>query len=375
MLPQRSISFITSNLSASSGGPTWAVLKLSREFSRNGYKVDVYSFGNYLQEKKELVHSVQDSCEAGVNFNLRYSKIGNRYGMFGLFSYISYFRKALSSDFIILNYIYSLPVFAAAILIGNRNANKVFVLPHGSLNREEFIRFEILKSFYAYFLFKCTNFSKFRFVFASKRECEKFLSFKTIQSFVIPFGIETINPKFDNIASTKLQLVFIGRLDPIKNVPNLFEAISLLAKDYPHITLAIVGSGNSEYVVHLKNLTIELKIANRVKFYGWLDDKDKHRVLADSELLVLPSISENFGVVILEAASQGVPCAITKFVGLAEEVTLADIGSVANGSDTLSLVEGIGRAILEKDRYSQNCGNFVAAHSWGSIMRKWEKVL
>jgi glycosyltransferase involved in cell wall biosynthesis len=375
VIGHKSISIITSNLSVSSGGPTWAVLNLSREFSRLGYKVDVYSFGNYHRDKKELLNSVKVLADAGVKANVSYSRIGNRYGVFGFFSYMRYLREALNSDYIILNYVYSLPVLTISFLLGNRNAKKVYVLPHGSLNRDEFTKIVDIKRIYSYLLFNFTNFLNFRFIFASNRESKKFRSFKTIESFVIPFGIDFPTVKSLNYPKPDLQLVFIGRLDPVKNIPNLLSAVPLLAKEFPLITLAVVGTGNFEYVAHLKNLTDRLKITNKVKFHGWLDYEAKQQVLANSELLVLPSISENFGVVILEAASQGVPCAITKFVGLAEEVSLAQIGSVADGVDTDSLVEGISHAILERNRYSQNCGDFVAAHSWKSIMSMWEMVL
>lgn len=103
------------------------------------------------------------------------------------------------------------------------------------------------------------------------------------------------------------RLLFLSRLHPKKGVEALFAAMTRLP---PHFTLDIYGTGDAEYVRMLQmraNLS-----AGRIRLHGHVDGASKTAAFAQADLFVLPSHSENFGIVVAEALAHGVPVLTTQ---------------------------------------------------------------
>ena len=130
---------------------------------------------------------------------------------------------------------------------------------------------------------------------------------------VIPNYIDM--PKMHKHA-IKRSFVFVGRINPIKNIHLIIGALSKIHKQYPEIQLDIVGSSRFpyelEYHKSLVALTHKLNLNSRVNFLGHLNGDAKNKIIASNLALVLPSKSENFGNVILEAFAQGTPAIASK---------------------------------------------------------------
>lgn len=109
----------------------------------------------------------------------------------------------------------------------------------------------------------------------------------------------------------KKQLLFVGRIHPIKAIENLIEAVSISdAFQRENFTLKIVGKvdkGQEKYLEQLKQQVTDLGLEDRVVFAGHLAGLEKRTVYAASYALVMPSHTENFGNVVLEALNQGTP--------------------------------------------------------------------
>lgn len=101
-------------------------------------------------------------------------------------------------------------------------------------------------------------------------------------------------------------VLFLGRIHPIKGIENLITAFAGI-KDHPDFKLVIAGNDENKYANDLKTLCYKLGITSRVEFAGHLDNGHKERLLSSAYLLVLPSHSENFGNVVIEALAQGTP--------------------------------------------------------------------
>ena len=99
---------------------------------------------------------------------------------------------------------------------------------------------------------------------------------------------------------------FISRIHPKKGIEFLIK--SLLYNNY---TLEIYGNGDENYIQSLKLIVESYKLGNRVDFLGFLDSKAKLNALQEFEVLVLPTHSENFGVIVAEAMAMGVPVVTT----------------------------------------------------------------
>jgi glycosyltransferase involved in cell wall biosynthesis len=107
-----------------------------------------------------------------------------------------------------------------------------------------------------------------------------------------------------------LHLLFVGRLDPIKGLDNLLKALTI--ESARSATLSICGTGDAGYAASLRKMAMTLGVASRVRFEGHVDDARKEAQFAAADALVLPSHTENFGLVVAEALAHGVPVIASK---------------------------------------------------------------
>lgn len=102
---------------------------------------------------------------------------------------------------------------------------------------------------------------------------------------------------------------FLGRFHPIKNLDILIKAWALL--DSKEWELVLIGNGDNNYVTYLKSLITNSNISN-ISFTGFLQGREKREMIATLRYLILPSRSENFGMVVPEALIQGIPVIASK---------------------------------------------------------------
>lgn len=93
----------------------------------------------------------------------------------------------------------------------------------------------------------------------------------------------------------KNSICFVGRLATNKRVSDLIKAVAI----FKNANLRIMGSGPEED--NLKKLVQDLGLEKRVIFLGRVSDEEKFSVIKNSELFVLPSVREGFGIVLIEA--------------------------------------------------------------------------
>ena len=138
--------------------------------------------------------------------------------------------------------------------------------------------------------------------------------------------------------SGALRLLYLGRLDKIKGIENLLAAMHLCE---PTVTLAICGDSSNGYIGPLRDLTDKLKLTARVRFEGHIAEEAKSRYLADSDVLVMPSFGESFGMSVAEALSHGLPVIASKGTPWSEVETVGCGLWVEN--DPQSLADAIER--------------------------------
>ncbi len=121
---------------------------------------------------------------------------------------------------------------------------------------------------------------------------------------------------------TVLKLLFFSRIDEKKGLDILLHALPHITKPY-HLTIA--GNGDESYIDVLKKITHYNGTEKKVNWIGFQHEK-KFNVLADHDLMVLPSHNENFGNVVIESLSAGTPVLISNEVGLADYVLNKQLG-------------------------------------------------
>ena len=131
---------------------------------------------------------------------------------------------------------------------------------------------------------------------------------------VIPNGIvmnEYPCRGIDAINNVKKQAIFLSRIVPKKGVEYLLEAWKLLINDFQDWNLIIVGNGDAEYINKLNHIIYDTGLSDSVKILPPAFGNEKYKLYVESSLFVLPTNSENFGMVIAEALSCGVPVITT----------------------------------------------------------------
>ena len=146
--------------------------------------------------------------------------------------------------------------------------------------------------------------------------------------FVIPSGIDLADYKRKATISKSInEVLFVGRLAKQKNLAVLLRAFALVNKNAPDMRLNIVGSGEDERI--LRKMIIEEKI-NNVILHGRVSDERLSELYLNSDLFVLPSISESFGIVLIEAMAYGIPIIASDIPGIRN--SLSGCGLLVNPS-------------------------------------------
>lgn len=155
---------------------------------------------------------------------------------------------------------------------------------------------------------------------------------------VIHNGVEIRNLKANIFQSEQEFLIAtVGTLNPQKGVQYLIKALPKVIKEFPGIRLEIVGDGS--FKRELLNLVNKLKLKNYVKFTGFVPDPVKYLVKFD--LYIQPSLSESFGLAIVQAMDVGLPVIATTTGGIPEVITEGKTGLLVKPEDSEALAEAI----------------------------------
>lgn len=141
------------------------------------------------------------------------------------------------------------------------------------------------------------------------------------------------------------RVVFMGRINPVKNLEALLDAWLFVHRAMPSALLEVAGEGSFEYLATLQRRARMNGIGNSVTFRGFVSGPEKQKLLASATLLVLPSHHENFGLVVLEALEAGVPVVVSPEVHLSDFIRDQGVGRVAVSNPTIladAIVEVIG---------------------------------
>lgn len=135
---------------------------------------------------------------------------------------------------------------------------------------------------------------------------------------LVPNGVDIPEALPDRVwlPDGKLRLLYLGRLHPIKGIENLLRALTTL--DDGSVSLAICGSGDEAYSLGLRQMVRELGLERCVSFQGHVNGEEKKNVFMQADVCVVPSFTENFGMVVAEALAHAVPVVASRGTPWAE---------------------------------------------------------
>ncbi|HSM23574.1 MAG TPA: glycosyltransferase [Anaerolineaceae bacterium] len=179
-------------------------------------------------------------------------------------------------------------------------------------------------------------------------------------------------------------ILFVGRIEPLKGIDNLIQAISMIQKNgdlkcCPH-SLVIIGGEpeakpeemNAE-MARLQDMVENLGIENFVIFLGKQDQQMLPYYYSAAEVVVMPSHYESFGMVALESMACGTPVIASQVGGLAFLVRDGETGFVVPGNDPKKLSNRLVDLIRNKElrnKLGAKSTEYAQLYSWENISSK-----
>jgi glycosyltransferase involved in cell wall biosynthesis len=191
--------------------------------------------------------------------------------------------------------------------LANREARKFFLknihrslqMSHGVIAVSHFIKKQLLERF------------------RIDKEKVKVIYHGVDQEFSSDISLEEIkNFRASHSLSSKV-IVFVGAMEPRKNLINLVKAFYIVQSKETDVSLVIAGSRGRDYPA-LKKSIDENGLQARVKILDYLSPRDLKRLYRTGTLFVFPSLCEGFGLPLLEAMTSGMPVAASKRAALPE---------------------------------------------------------
>ena len=201
---------------------------------------------------------------------------------------------------------------------------------------------------------------------------------------IIPNGIDL--DRFTNSSKTKCGLkirkynnekviIFVGTLRPVKGIKYLIQAMRILCNADDSARLILVGDGPDR--IDLETMSKELNLGENICFVGAIPNEKVAEYMMSADIFVLPSLSEGFPVVILEAMACGLPIVTTKIKGLPEIIKEGENGFTVKPASSEQLAEKL--LLLLHDDVGRQCiseNNRIKSqdYSISSVVEKLEQV-
>ena len=192
----------------------------------------------------------------------------------------------------------------------------------------------------------------------------------------VPNGVERPNPT-DLLAAAEddaawsdvprgRRLLFLGRISWKKGLDRLIAALARL----PDAVLVVAGNDEEGLLPKLRDQADGIGVGSRLRFVGSVAGARKWTLLRGADLLVLPSLNENFGIVVLEALAVGTPVVVTQKVGAARIVAEHGVGAIAEGEpEPLAVVIGglLADPLRRRTMGAQGVRIALGSYSWRAV--------
>ncbi len=201
-----------------------------------------------------------------------------------------------------------------------------------------------------------------RIITVSDSVKEELLQFGFKNISIVLNGIDENPLKDTPQKNTEPTMVYLGRVIESKRPEHVIYAFNKLKEEIKDLQLWIIGDGGGYY----KNL-VERYRNSKIMFFGRVDNKKKHKLLGKAHVLVVPSVKEGWGRVVIEANSVGTPAVGYKVTGLIDSIKDGETGLLVKNGDINELTEACKKILTDKNvrmKLSNNAKKWSKNFSW-----------
>lgn len=191
---------------------------------------------------------------------------------------------------------------------------------------------------------------------------------------VIPNGVDTgaFRPNANVELVKPNQILYVGLTRRVKGIDILLAAMRRLVIEKPEIKLVLVGGGiyrdYQSHDIELRRMAEEYGLGKNIEFAGIKTPPEVARYMRESALLVLPSRTETFGAVLIEALACGTPVVATKCGG-PEDFINDSVGRLVEKENPNALADAILEVVSKRDQFDPaGLSEFASSnYSWDRI--------
>lgn len=362
MLSQRNQTLVqvSGSLDAKLGGPYSVVLDTLR-FLEVNFDHKLLIFGTC---------SIQ-----GKNIKTVPTLKNNRYGLPSL-AIKKYGLKEFKNTEILL--IHGFYLFSTLIALFFFPTNKIYLMPHGSLEAYQERNRRVRKYVFRYLLKIVLRGRRIHFLIGSNPEKVSILEiYPDAKITVVGLGVHTTNVGIEKSRKSNepVKLFCVSRISEKKRIDLCIRALSKLNSHKLRYTLDIIGSGNFALELELRKLVSDLNLENQVAFSGFLEGAKKTDAISGADIFLLPSENENFAVAVAESISLGKPVVVSKHVAMHEFVDRHHTGITLNSLDVDALAKAIETINEGYALFQKQCLESAHLLDWKDVQKKWLQAL
>lgn len=339
-------------LNPHAGGQEKYVYEMARRLVSDGYDVKWVASGYPGMKEHEIYEGID------------IVRTGNIYTYF-----ISYFRYYLKLRH---NALFFISINSIPFLLPLRRSRRL-VMFHHRIDLKVMLEKIGILGYFSYFLQEFVNpilYKRDHIITNSQSSRDDFLELGYRDINVIRLGINIPESRSN---SKRRIVVSPGPIKPWKHHDMVMKAVSKLDANWE---LWIFGSQESGIYTHsLESLSASLGISNRVKLLGRISDAEVGRIFEESELCVLGTEKEGWGLVAMEAQSYGCPVVAFDVPGIRESVVNGRTGLLVEFGDVNALAEAIKKIAYDDEVYrtmSQYAVKRSREYSWDVCYREFQ---
>jgi glycosyltransferase involved in cell wall biosynthesis/uncharacterized protein YbaR (Trm112 family)/SAM-dependent methyltransferase len=346
---------VTGWLAPRYGGSTFVALQSAAVLAERGHEVEVITT-NVDGDGTLEVQTGQTLDWGGVNATFHRLSSPRRFlTSWSMLEDLN--RRVAQFDVVHIHSLYRFHTIAAATIARRRGVPYV-IQPHGSLDPWHRAQRRRLKDVY-HFMVEDQIIRR-----AAAVLCTSSLEERSIRdlgyrvpTWVVPVAIDAAELRAPAAVDHLLLraavdpaariVTFLGRISEKKGVELLVASFVRTASEFPAAHLIVAGPDDEGIAMRLSAVVAAAGLADRVSFIGTVGGPEKRALLQRSDVFVLPSADESFGIAVAEAMAVGCPVVVSPHVAIADLIQSAGAGLVAN-RDAAEISRAIGAVLGDR---------------------------